>query len=216
MFAAGISSSTLHKLRRVARRWAWTREDADDLVQDALLAALEQKLEQPLDGDERRFQAWASGVIRNRAMFLARTAARRRRRETNHVIDTAAPATSLVRLPSPFVDALPRSLQTVALLANAGLGRLEIAHLLGISDAALRKRISDLRKAWREARDEAEVSPPRRHRPPCGVLRRSLRSELLTLPAAHFAVADPDGHKIFLAVAHKIPPRGNRNTCSQN
>jgi hypothetical protein len=95
-------------------------------------------------------------------------------------------------------------------LANAGLARVEIAHLLGLSDAALRKRISDLRRAWRESAADPDLSlPVPKHRPPCGFLRRSLRSALLKLPAARFAIADPDGHEIFLGSAHKIPTRGN-------
>ena len=204
MSGAGISSQTLRKLHRLAERLAWTSEEADDLVQDALLAALEQKR----DWDEPRFLGWASGVIRRRAMFLARTAGRRRRRDTIYAVETAAPAPPYAGLPIHFIDSLPPSLQTIALVANAGLGRVEIAHLLGISDAALRKRISDLRKAWRESGADLSLPVPQ-HRPPCGLLRRSLRSALRKLPAARFAMADPDGHEIFLGSAHKIPTHGN-------
>ena len=206
MSGEGISSQTLRRLHRLAERLARRSEEADDLVQDALLAALNQKR----DWDEKRFLAWASGVIRHRAMFLARTAGRRRRRDTNYAVETTSPAPPHARLPTQFIDSLPPSLQTIALLANAGLGRVEIAHLLGISDAALRKRISDLRRAWRESGAEPDLSlPVPQHRPPCGLLRRSLRSALQKLPAARFAIADPDGHEIFLGCAHKIPNRGN-------
>lgn len=195
MRGAEVSSQTLRKLHRLAERVSRTSGEADDLVQDAFLAALEQKR----GWDDGRFLAWASGVIRRRARFLARTAGRRRRRDASYAIEATSPASSYARLPNPLVDSLPPSLRTIALLANAGLGRVEIAHLLGISDAALRKRISDLRRVWRDARTDADLSPTApAHRPPCGFLRRSLRSALLKLPAARFALADPDGHAIFL------------------
>jgi DNA-directed RNA polymerase specialized sigma24 family protein len=216
MSRRGISSLTLRKLRRLAQRSAWRSEEADDLVQDALLAAIEQRLDWDQDWDsgsgERRFHAWASGVIKRRALFLARTAGRRRRRELSYAVETTSHPTRYARLPLEFVDSLPRSLQTIALMANAGLGRVEIGYLLGISEVALRKRISDLRKAWRASSAEADLSslPRMQHRPPCGLSRRSLRSALLSLPAARFAVVDPDGHKIFLAPTHKIPTHGNR------
>jgi DNA-directed RNA polymerase specialized sigma24 family protein len=206
MSGEGVSSQTLRTLHRLAERLAWTSEQADDLVQDALLAALEQKR----DWDDGRFVSWASGVIRHRAVFLARTAARRRRRDTSYAVETASPPPPHAGLPMEFIDSLPASLQTIALLANADLGRGEIAHLLGISDVALRKRISDLRRTWRESGADAEQSlPPPLSRPACGVLRRSLRSGLLKLPAARFAIVDPDGHEIFLGSAHKVPTRGN-------
>jgi RNA polymerase sigma factor (sigma-70 family) len=206
MFGVAISSQTLQKLHRLAESLARTSEEASDLVQDALLAALEQKR----DLHEKRFLAWAFGVIRRRAMFLARTASRRRRRETYYAVEATSPAPPYARLPIQFIDSLPPSLETIALLANAGLGRVEIAHLLGISDAALRKRISDLRRAWRKSGADPDLSvPAQQHRPPCGFLRRSLRSALLKLPAARFAIADPDGHEIFLGSAHKIPTDGN-------
>jgi RNA polymerase sigma factor (sigma-70 family) len=196
----------LRRLRRVAARLVGTRDEADDLVQEALLAALEQDR----DLDEARFLAWATGVIRRSVMFRARTAGRRRRREATYAAETSAPPLPFARLPRAFIDSLPRSLQTVALLANAGVGRTEVAHVLGLSEAAVRKRISDLRRAWRKSGagpDLALRSP--QHRPPCGNLRRSLRSTLRKLPDARFAVADPDGHEIFLASAHKTATRGN-------
>ncbi len=208
MFGDRIASDTLRALHRLAARVARTRDEADDLVQDALLATLELELER--DWDEGRFLLWMSGVIRRRAMFLARTAGRRRRRETTYALEASPSPAAEARLPTELIDALPPALQTVALLANAGLGREEIVHLIGISDAALRKRISDLRRAVKEAGVDAELSlPTSRHRPPCGALRRSLKSALRELPDAGFALADPDGHQIFLGPAHKRLGVGN-------
>jgi RNA polymerase sigma-70 factor (ECF subfamily) len=196
----------LRRLHRLARRLARASEEADDLVQDALLAAIEQKR----DWDDGGFLAWTSGVIRHRALFLARTAGRRRRRDISNVVEADAPPPPSARLPRPFIDSLPPSLQSIALLGNAGLGRAEIAHVLGVPDTALRKRVSDLRRAWRESGDDADLSPPGPpHRPPCGLLRRSLKTALREVPAARFAMADPDGHQIFFGAAHNRPPHGN-------
>jgi DNA-directed RNA polymerase specialized sigma24 family protein len=206
MPGAAVSSQTLRKLHRLATRLAGTSEDADDLVQDALVAAIEQRR----GWDDGPFLAWVSGVIRHRARFLARTAGRRRRRDTNHAAESNLPPAPDAKLPAPFIDALPPSLRTIALLANAGLGRAEIAHLLDISDVALRKRISDLRRVWKESRADADLCLAElQHRPPCGLLRRSLRSTLRRLPAARCALADPDGHPIFLGSPHKVPTHGN-------
>ena len=206
MTHARVPSQLLRSLQRAALRTARTREEADDLVQDALVAVLEQQR----DWDEGRVVAWACGAIRRRAVFIARSAGRRRRREAQHAVERAALPDADARLPTPFIDALPPSLRTIALLANAGLGRAEIAQLLGIADPALRKRISDLRKAWRAARTVVERSAPAlRQRPPCGLRRRSLRAALLRLPAARLAITDPDGHEIFLGPAHGMPTHGN-------
>lgn len=205
-----ISVQSLRQLRRMASRRARTSDEADDLVQDTVVAALEAGRE--CDGPQ--FFPWASAVLKRRAMFLARTAGRRRRRESNFAresaVDAALPSASAPRFPRQFIDSLPPATRTIALLVNAGLGRAEISIALGISDLALRQRISSLRKAWRQSdvdRDFAE--PALRARPPCGLLRRSLKATLVKLPSARIAVADPDGHNIFLKVAHTSPARGN-------
>ena len=72
------------RLRADARRHARQAQDADDLVQDALLIALEQGR-----GDD---PAWLAGVIRSQAAMQARSAIRRRRRETAVAEDDVAPA----------------------------------------------------------------------------------------------------------------------------
>jgi RNA polymerase sigma factor (sigma-70 family) len=203
----GPSASCLRMLHAMAERRAATPDEADDLVQDVLVAALEQQRV----CDDPRFPAWASGVIRRRALFLARTAGRRRRREADYAADSAPAPVQERKLPRQFVQSLPPSLQTVALLANAGLGRAEIAHLLRISDTALRQRISGLRRAWKRAgfaADHLEIAP--RQGSPDGPRRRALKTSLVKLPDGRLAVADPDGHPLFLSGrAHKPDPRGN-------
>jgi RNA polymerase sigma factor (sigma-70 family) len=210
MHKGKISVQSLRQLRRMASRRARTPDEADDLVQDTLIAALEAGRE--CDGPQ--FFPWASAVLTRRAMFLARTAGRRRRRETNFAMEAAAdaalPSVPERRLPRQFIDTLPPSVRTIALLVNAGLGRAEISGVLGISDLALRQRISYLRKAWRRSGGQFEFSEPSlRSHMPCGLLRRSLKATLVKLPSARFAIADSDGHPIFLGIAHTSPARGN-------
>lgn len=193
-------------LYSLAAQRGFTGDDADDLVQDVLVAALEQGRAM----EDASFPRWAAGVLRRRALFVARTAGRRRRREAAYAADDPSDNASSARLPRSFIDALSPSLKSIALLANAGLGRAEIASLLRISDAALRQRISGLRRAWRQAGLTAEISEKAILPPHDGPRRRILKSGLTRLPDARFAISDPDGHAIFVSdSAHKRGNRGN-------
>jgi len=197
-----ISAQGLRQLRRMASRRARTADEADDLVQDTLVAALETGR----NCDSAQFFAWASAVLKRRALFVARTAGRRRRRDTHFAMEAAEmtqPASER-RLPRQFIDSLPPAVRTIALLVNAGLGRDEIVSVLRISDLALRQRISSLRKAWKLSGAEDGFEPLQRARPPCGLLRRYLKTTLVKLPSARAAIVDPDGHSIFLKVAHNF------------
>jgi DNA-directed RNA polymerase specialized sigma24 family protein len=202
----GLTTSCLRTLYSIAARRAFTPDEADDLVQDVLLAALEQGRVL----DDPRFPAWASGVLRRRALFLARTAGRRRRREADYAAEFTPSSAREQKLPRHFVESLPSSLQTIALLANAGLGRAEIASLLRISDTALRQRICGLRRAWKRAGLAPEFAEIVIRRSSNGPRRRALKASLGKLPDGRLAVADPDGHAIFLSdSAHNRPSRGN-------
>ena len=201
-----ISASTIDALRRIALRYAETPDDADDLVQDMLLAALVQRRVPSDDG----FLAWAHGVFRRRALFVARTEGRRRRREALYAADADPSGEAIRKLPREFIDTLSPSLKIVALLANLGLGRAEIASLLGIADTALRQRISSLRRAWREFGGTPElVEIPRGYPSLRGPRRRAVKADLARVPGARFAVADPDGHAIIFGVAHESAGDGN-------
>lgn len=201
-----LTVSSIDALHRMARRYADSPDEADDLVQDMLLAALDQRR----DWDDARFQAWARGVFRRRAVFIARTEGRRRRREASYAAEAAPTRVPSRTLPRGFIDTLPPSQRTVALLANAGLGRAEIAALLGIADTALRKRISGLRRAWRAFGGAPEIDElPRGYPSLDGPGRRFLKTSLVRVPGARFAVADPDGHAVLFA-AHISAARGNK------
>ncbi|MFC4727228.1 RNA polymerase sigma factor [Coralloluteibacterium thermophilus] len=205
---ARLSPAVYAELLSCARRYGTGREDAEDLLQDALLEAVRvgrHDLAQPSG------RAWMHGVLRRRAAFLARTAARRRAREASVVPAPGAPAPR--RPPWAFVERLPRAQRQVAVLLSAGYGRGEIAHLLGLRDVALRQRLSALRRAWNAwTADDAGRGLVAAEAPTdvraLGLLRRALRGLLQQRPQARLATLDPDGHPLLVR-AHVPAPRGN-------
>jgi RNA polymerase sigma-70 factor (ECF subfamily) len=192
-------------LLRTARRFARSADEARDLVQDVVAIALARGLEDWPSPDRR---AWLRGVVRKRAAFVARGQARRRRREELPDGDGAG-AERWAWSPG-FLASLPRSVRVVAALASADLCATEIRWLLGLSDTALRKRLSSLRssvKAEHEAPTMAVSEPPAS----LGARRAMLLGNLRRQGAAALATHDPDGHVILLRIgAHKRGPVGNR------
>src|ERR1700754_4317589 len=105
-----MAQAAYRELLGLARRHARRADEAEDVLQEALLAAVAAGRDL---GDHR----WLAGVIRNQATLAARSAARRRRREGRwvHEREDAAPAE-----PIPVADVLsglPPSLKAVAALA---------------------------------------------------------------------------------------------------
>lgn len=186
----------LHALaRRVSRR----ADEADDLVQEALLVALESGRTNLASPETRR---WLAGVIRNRAAFDARTSVRRRRRETGW--SEAQPAAAIrTEAPAPELAHLSPALRVTALLALSGHTRQEIGWLLKLSDAALRQRISQLKRAL-DATPTPDASPSgplafgRIRRALLGPTRRS---------EAFLASHDPDGHLFVVSRSQISTPR---------
>ena len=183
----------LAKLERIARRHTLTAEEAQDVVQDVLVAAVAagRSLEDP------GFPAWAAGAMRRQAAFLARSYGRRRRREAT--ASASGPAIT-PRFPDAFLDMLPDGLRRFARLVNAGLDRREIAYLLSLSDDALRQRLSALRLRWRrsalafDAAEEEAVFP-------LGLIRRAMRRALAGAPGPAVGGHDPDGHLVIISRA---------------
>lgn len=184
----------LHALaRRVARRSG----DADDLLQQAILAALETGRTDLASPETRR---WLAGVIRNRAAFDARTAGRSRRRETawsETQVQSDGP-----RPNDPGLPPLSPALRVTALLALSGHTRQEIGWLLNLSDAALRQRVSQLRRALANTEPAGSGDPT-------GVLAFGRIRRALLAPGrrnnAFLASHDPDGH-LFVVSRSQIPP----------
>jgi RNA polymerase sigma-70 factor (ECF subfamily) len=194
MSARQLSTDMIEALMRVATCCSVVRHEAEDLVQDVLLSAIEKGR----DCGDSSFLPWAAGAIRNRARFVARTAVRRKRREHTYSVEHQRSAHSLPRFPDTFVITLPRSRRVVALLINLGMGRREIAYLLGLSDMAIRQRITGVRKAFAAFGGEvkSDSHPPF---PADGLARRALKTSLPRRGERHLAVRDPDGTPIFFS-----------------
>jgi RNA polymerase sigma-70 factor (ECF subfamily) len=204
----------------VAARCAKRRAEAEDLLHDSLLAAVRAHRTDLTDEQNR---AWLAGTIRNQAMMAARTAGRRKRRET-----AAAGATEFRRQKTALAHAadegtfdqirtLPAASRIVAILALHGLTRDEIAYVLVLSPEALRQRLTTLRKKWRDlatdARDDALDRADARHRTlgqelEAGLIRRALLAFLHEKPGV--GTHDPDGHLIVLDTRSRPSPARQR------
>ncbi len=127
-----------------ARRMTKRADEAEDLLQNALLAAIEAGRNDMTCVKNRR---WLIGTIRKRALFEARSAARQRQRETTNTEQNKV-VSEKGSLPKHFIGTLSPSLRTTALLAITGHTRAEISWLLRISDCALRQRIAGIKRHW--------------------------------------------------------------------
>lgn len=202
-----LTLATLAMLRRLALRCCIDRQEAEDVVQDILLSAVETGR----DCADPRFARWACGAVRLRARFLARSAGRRRKRETKHAAETFGSSTHCACLPDDFVATLPRSRRAIALLVNLGMGRREIGYLLGLTDMALRQRIAGLRRAAQLSGARPElVDEMADQRLASGLARRGLKAAFSPMPVRQFAIRDPDGLPIFFSAgSHVSGKRGN-------
>jgi DNA-directed RNA polymerase specialized sigma24 family protein len=185
------------RLVAFARRYSRTRDEAEDLVQAACLAALTSGRR---DFGDERVLAWLAGTVRNLGAMQARSAGRRRRRESEFIRRTALAASDHWALPD--AAGLPPALARTARLISAGCTREELRWLFGISDAALRQRLTALRRIVRpaEAMPQGTVLPD-------GEVRRLLLSAVRRLPSAHLGSHDPDGYPFSIRSSHPATPR---------
>ncbi|MEM1388021.1 MAG: transcriptional regulator [Pseudomonadota bacterium] len=186
----------LRHAQRVSRR----ADEAEDLLQTVLLAAVEAGR---ADLAQDRNRRWLMGALRKRALHEARSAVRRKTREAQAGLDPDA-AGDAGPADDDFLAHLPAGLRTTALLAITGHTRAEIAWLLGLSNAALRQRISQIKRRWRESGGGApEITLAGALA--FGRIRRALLQPART-KAARFATHDPDGH-LFLVTSQNRTPR---------
>ncbi|RIJ27582.1 RNA polymerase sigma factor [Henriciella algicola] len=188
----------VRRLGAVARRHAGRPDEAEDLVQLACLAAVEAGR---TNFESEETQKWLRGVIRNQARQVARTAVRRRERETGwqQVSDTSVELTDrdAIRL-----GGLSPSLRVTVLLALNGATRAEIGWLLGLSDTALRQRISQLKRSIETSPD---VDLTLDEVLPYGAMRQRMRARLARR-GGFLASHDPDGH-FFVLTTSQIADR---------
>jgi DNA-directed RNA polymerase specialized sigma24 family protein len=208
------------RLRSEARRHARDAADADDLVQDALLIALEQGR----DALDATSLPWLAGVIRHRAAMQARSAIRRRRRDAAFTVapgaeDEAAPSQAEpgVAAPHGLLSRLPPAARRVAVLALHGLDADEIRWILGIRDTAFRQRLTRIRQvlgALPPAQRAESMAlaymrdPARSVELQFGLIRRALKAALGGRDG--LGSHDPDGHLLVLRThAHTSAGGGN-------
>lgn len=196
---------------RVAAASSRSAQHARDLAHAVLLDAIERDIAD-LSAPERR--AWLRGALRKRAAFEARTAMRRRKREAHWQsgLEGAPVEPEPWRFSPELLAQLSPALRVLAALASAELEPREIRSVLRLTDTAFRKRLSELRRAVREA-TAAGVAVIRR--PDAAYALGATRAELLESLKGHpaWAVAshDPDGHPLIFSRigAHKTSPAGN-------
>lgn len=183
---------TVYKdLLRIAARWSRRADEAEDLVQEALIEAVRAGRSDLTDGANRR---WMAGVIRNKASFAARSAVRRRQREGDwHDLrrDSADHDGADV---DAILSGLPPALKAIAALALTGHSRREIAYLLGVPDTALRQRVTALRKRLAASGVAMPEGTPGLN---LDLAYGAIRDALLPMLIARggmFASHDPDGH----------------------
>ncbi len=192
----------LRKARRATRR----ADEAEDLLQTVLVAAVEAGRTDMSKIENRR---WLEGALRHRAAFDARSAVRRRRREAPFAAISCEP-TPHETVPVRFVATLPPSLRTTTLLALTGHTRQEIAWLQRLTDPALRQRIAEIRKRWLAfGGGPIEEIPGLAGALAFGSIRRSLLA-LARQPGALLASHDPDGH-LFVIGTSQNPVARQRN-----
>jgi RNA polymerase sigma factor (sigma-70 family) len=151
----------LEGLRALARSLVHGDADADDLIQDAAVAALEH----PPDHDGRPVRAWLKAVVRNRWRMDRRGDARRRAREQaiaagEHAATIADPADpidrarALEKLAAALV-ALDEPFRTTVIRRYLdGSSAAEIARALGVPAGTVRWRLKTGLARLRAALDD--------------------------------------------------------------
>lgn len=198
------------ELLRYAQKVAFKSDEAEDLLQTVLLSAIEKGRTNMSCPNNRR---WLVGALRKQSAFYARSAVRRRNRESSmayldqHTSEKSVSTTQ-------FVASLPPSLKTLALLALTGHTKAEIAWLLGVSDTAIRQRIVQIKRRWKEF-DGSSVLELKGLKN--GLAFGRIRKALLQAPCrdqASLASHDPDGH-LFIVSSQNGASRQQRLKSTQ-
>ena len=149
-------------LRALARSLLRSEADADDVVQQTLLTALERP-----PGRPGNLRAWLAKVMRNLALLTHRRRQRSARREQAAARPEAAPSpadlAARLELERKVVDAVTELEEpfrsTLILHFYDGLRPIEIARHLGVSDSTVRVRLS---RALAKVRAKLEERSDRR------------------------------------------------------
>ncbi len=189
-------------LHALARRHARRADEADDLLQSALLAALEAGRTDLASPDNRR---WLAGCIRNQAAMQARTAIRRKRRDDAWSSDVLPSKSEEAATGTDPITHLSPALHVTARLALTGHTRQEIGWLLNLSDTALRQRLSQIKRALANA-EAPNTEPALKGMLAFGRIRQALLSASRH-GDAFLASHDPDGHLFLIGRSQTGAPR---------
>jgi RNA polymerase sigma-70 factor (ECF subfamily) len=139
----------------VAYRLLGQREDAEDLVQETFLAAL-QKIDSFDTG--REFSPWFYRILVNRCLNARKSRSRRSTVELPGDVVSAMPSplveterSELRRLLASAMEALPEKQRTIVSMFDLeGFSSPEIAEVLGISDGTVRWHLHQARRVLRD------------------------------------------------------------------
>lgn len=206
-----IDLISCRKLRAQALRLCRNADDADDAVQETLLASIQ---------NDRSDLPWLYGVLQKQVAMQIRAKIRRRRREEiihdeaeSERVEASDPTQSVLTR----IRSLPAASRMVAALAIHGLNAEEIRYLLGIAPTAFRQRLTIIRKSLgklseaqdREALAIAYLREPKRSVDlQLGLVRRALKAALYGDRC--LGTHDLDGHLMIIRrTAHTFAWRGN-------
>ena len=192
-----MPSSQYAQLCTIARRITGNSAEAEDIVQDAYLAAY---LAGFSDFDCENTRKWLVGTVRNKALMALRGERRRRDRESHWPMEPTGGCDDGTQDFVQLLNSLTPALKVVLALALSGHNRREIAYLLKLSDMALRQRIRALKIHIATAglpmpSELTGLKPGLDY----GRLRGALSSKLSTQTGT-LASHDPDGH--LFVVSH--------------
>lgn len=204
-----MDMATYRDLLAQARRFTRSVDEAQDLVQDVLLVALQSGRSEP---------AWLAGVLRRQAAMAVRGVVRRRRREAGAAVDEAGETPPPAAAdPAALLQRLPPAARRVAVLALHGLNADEIRWILGLAPTAFRQRLTSIRKALAALPPEQRAEslalayvrdPGRTVELQFGLVRRALKAAMRA--GEGLGTHDADGHLIVIGTgAHGSRRGGN-------
>jgi len=141
---------------RIARRLVPTREDAEDVVQDAFLSAMRAINSFDIT---RPFGPWLTRIVVNQGITFCRSRARRQDEGLPADLPSAGPSPAQVTERNEIIDRFRGALELlpeqqrlmIQLFEVDGLSSPEIATLTGLSDGTVRWHIHAARKVLRKA-----------------------------------------------------------------
>ncbi len=150
-----VSQDARDRLVRLAYRFAWNREDAEDAVQEALVECERHRGQLR---DPARWWAWVRRIVVQQCHLLGRRTAARRSletrlaeyRATQDVVPSASDEGDSLEMIRMLIADLPdRQREVIVLRHLEGLEVAEIADVLGITESTVRVQTRNGRETLR-------------------------------------------------------------------